>query len=230
MLAVGKHFFPAEARTPADDVREALRDAERLVATLRETGPQIVQLLHLLDQIFDGLDRLEAGGMDVRVERARFETVQARLGRCKGRFLARAGGGLLPLGGDGELLGGHKGYGLALLVDVLCGVLPGALYADLVYPQTPGGTSLPSGIGHFFGALRVEAFRPLAEFTTAMDDLQRRLKGAARAEGQRRIYVHGEKEFEEAERRSRTGIPLNPKVLAELEAIAGELDVEFSPL
>ena len=152
----------------------------------------------------------------------------ADTGRVAEQLLGRAGGGLLPLGGDGELLGGHKGYGLALLVDILCGVLPGALYADLVYPQMPGGTSLPSGIGHFFGALRVDAFRPLAEFTAAMDDLQRRLKSSPKAEGQSRIYVHGEKEFEEAERRSRAGIPLNPKVLAELETIAGELGVECS--
>jgi L-2-hydroxycarboxylate dehydrogenase (NAD+) len=139
----------------------------------------------------------------------------------------RAGGGLLPLGGSGELLGGHKGYGLALLVDILCGVLPGALYADLVYPQTPDGKPLPSGIGHFFGALRVEAFRPLAEFRAAMDDLQRRLKNAPKAEGQNRIYIHGEKEFEEAERRSRAGVPLNSSVLAELGGIADELGVEF---
>jgi L-2-hydroxycarboxylate dehydrogenase (NAD+) len=46
----------------------------------------------------------------------------------------RTGGGLLPLGGEGELLSGHKGYGLALLVDILCAVLSGAAYADLVYP------------------------------------------------------------------------------------------------
>ncbi|MFL7794691.1 MAG: tetratricopeptide repeat protein [Anaerolineae bacterium] len=91
-MVVGKHFFSAEAHTPADNIREALGEAERLVATLRETGPQIVQLLHLLDQVAEGLDELELGGMDVRVERSRFETVQAQLGRRKGRFLARAGG------------------------------------------------------------------------------------------------------------------------------------------
>jgi tetratricopeptide (TPR) repeat protein len=92
---VGKHFFSAEARTPADGVREALGDAERLMASLRETGPQIVQLLHLLDQISEGLDELEEKGMDVRAERSRFETIQSQLGRRKGRFLARAGEALV---------------------------------------------------------------------------------------------------------------------------------------
>jgi len=141
----------------------------------------------------------------------------------------QAGGGLLPLGGAGELLGGHKGYGLALLVDILCGVLSGACYADLVYPHSPDGRPLPSGIGHFFGALRVDGFRSTAEFEAAMDDLQRRLKDAAKAEGQSRIYIHGEKEFEEAERRSREGIPLNLQVLEELRGIAKGLSVEFNP-
>lgn len=139
----------------------------------------------------------------------------------------RAGGGLLPLGGVGELLGGHKGYGLALLVDVLCGVLPGAAYANLVYPKGEDGSPLPSAIGHFFGAWRVDAFRPVEAFKEAMDDLQRRLKNAAKAEGQDRIYVHGEKEYETAEENAEKGVPLNPKVTADLRALGEELGVTY---
>ena len=154
-------------------------------------------------------------------------TPTTETGRVLENFKQRAGGGLLPLGGAGELLGGHKGYGLALMVDVLCAVLSGAAYADMVYPKTPDGKPLPSAIGHFFGAWRVDGFRPVEEFKAAMDDLQRRLKNAPRAEGQSRIYVHGEKEYEEAERRSRDGIPLNPKVAADLRAIGEELGVEY---
>jgi len=138
----------------------------------------------------------------------------------------RAGGGLLPLGGEGELLSGHKGYGLALLVDVMCAVLSGAACADMVYPKTPDGKPLPANIGHFFGAWRVDAFRPVEEFKAGMDDLARRLKEAPKAEGATRIYVHGEKEYEEAERRSRNGIPLNPKVAADLRGIGEEVGVE----
>ena len=65
-----------------------------------------------------------------------------------------AGGGMLPLGGISELLGGHKGYGLALLVDILSGVLSGGGYADNIYPVDENGQSLPSNVGHFFGAMR----------------------------------------------------------------------------
>ena len=91
MVVVGKHFFSAEAHTPADDIREALGEAERLLANPRETGPQIVKLLYLFDQISEGLDELGERGMDVRAERSRFETIQSQLGRRKGRFLAQAG-------------------------------------------------------------------------------------------------------------------------------------------
>ena len=143
-------------------------------------------------------------------------------------FRQLAGGGLLPLGGAGELLRGYKGYGLSLWVDIFCAVLSGAAYADTVYPKTPDGKPLPSKIGHFFGAWRVDGFRPVDEFEAAMDDLQQRLKNTPKAEGETRIYVHGEKEYEEAERRSREGIPLNPKVAADLQAIGEELGVEYN--
>ncbi len=140
----------------------------------------------------------------------------------------RAGGGLLPLGGVDELLGGHKGYGLALLVDILCGVLPGAGYADTVYPKAADGKPLPANVGHFFGALRVDGFRPLAEFKATMDDIIRRMKGASKAEGQQRIYIHGEKEFEATEERMAKGIPLHPNVVADLKAIAEELGISYA--
>jgi L-2-hydroxycarboxylate dehydrogenase (NAD+) len=139
----------------------------------------------------------------------------------------RLGGGILPLGGAGEELGGHKGYGLALLVDILCAVLSGAGYASHVYPKDAAGKPLPANIGHFFGALQVDAFRPLEEFKASMDDIIGILRKSAKAEGQERIFVHGEKEFEMAEERMREGIPLHPKVLADLQAIAKELAVPF---
>lgn len=138
-------------------------------------------------------------------------------------IMKRGGGGLLPLGGSLEESGGHKGYGLALAVEIFSAVLPGALYANRVYPKDSEGKPLPSGIGHFFGAMRIDAFRPKEEFKCDMDDLIRRLKDAPKAEGAERIYVHGEKEFEEAERLAREGIPLNAKVADELRVIAKQL-------
>jgi L-2-hydroxycarboxylate dehydrogenase (NAD+) len=135
------------------------------------------------------------------------------------------GGGILPLGGAGEEQGGHKGYGLALLVDILCGVLPGAGYTTGVYPRDESGKPLPADIGHFFGALKVDGFRPLGEFQDSMDDLVRGLRSSAKAAGQQRIFIHGEKEFEATEERMRLGIPLHPKVVADLRALGEELKV-----
>jgi L-2-hydroxycarboxylate dehydrogenase (NAD+) len=136
-----------------------------------------------------------------------------------------ARGGLLPLGGVGELFGGHKGYGMALAVDILSGVLSGAGYADTTYLHDSEGKGLPANIGHFFGALRVDAFRPVDEFKATMDDLIRRLKAAPKAPGQGRIYIHGEKEFEAAAERQRHGILLEPAVVADLSRYADELGV-----
>lgn len=147
--------------------------------------------------------------------------------RVLDNFRARRGGGLLPLGGAGELFSGHKGYGLALMVDILSAVLPGAAYANMVYPKTPQGKPLPANLGHFFGTIKVEAFRSVDGFKLTMDDLILRLKNSPKAEGANRIYIHGEKEYEEAERRAKEGIPLDEKVTADMRAIAQELNVKY---
>ncbi len=143
--------------------------------------------------------------------------------RALDEFRRNAGGGLLPLGGLGETLGGHKGYGLALWVEIFSALLSGAAYATLTYPKTPEGRPLAANVGHFFGAWRIDAFRPADEFRAAMDELQGLLKRAPRAAGQERIYVHGEKEYEALERNLREGIRLDPRVAADLDALAREL-------
>jgi L-2-hydroxycarboxylate dehydrogenase (NAD+) len=137
------------------------------------------------------------------------------------------GGGMLPLGGAGELLGGHKGYGLAAWVDIFCGVLSGGAYANQIFGLEAPGSRRPGILGHFFGAWQVEAFGSLSDFQASMDDWQERLKGSRKAEGQDRIYVAGEKEFEETERRQRDGIPLQDVVFADLQALGAEYGVEI---
>lgn len=135
----------------------------------------------------------------------------------------RIGGGLLPLGGMGEESGGHKGYGLALVVDVFAALLSGGAFSDLTYPVDKSDRPLPANIGHFLGAIRVDGFRPLSEFKATMDDLVCRIKGSSKLEGVSRIYIHGEKEFETSERRQREGIPLCHEVALDLQTIAKDL-------
>lgn len=148
-------------------------------------------------------------------------------GKILENMKTRAGGGLLPLGGAGELNAGYKGYGLMLLVDILSGVLSGALYADNVYPKDAKGKPLPSGIGHFFGAIKIEAFRNLEDFKNDMDDIITKVKESSKATGQDRIYIHGEKEFDAAKENKEHGIPLDSKVVYVLQEIANEFDVPF---
>jgi L-2-hydroxycarboxylate dehydrogenase (NAD+) len=155
-------------------------------------------------------------------------TPTTNTGQVLDNFVQRAGGGLLPLGGAGEEMSGHKGYGMGLMVEILSAVLPGAAFLTHVYPRDAEGKPQPANLGHFFGAWRIDAFREPAEFKADMDRLIRELKGGELAEGAERIYVHGEKEFEQADRRAEQGIPLGAKVEASLKQIAAELDVEYN--
>jgi L-2-hydroxycarboxylate dehydrogenase (NAD+) len=121
------------------------------------------------------------------------------------------------------VLGGHKGYGLGAAVEALSALLSGAAYATRTYPRTPAGRPLPADLGHFFGAWRIDAFRPPDEFRAAMDELQQLLKNAPKAAGQERICIHGEKEAEALERSRVEGIALSPQVAADLDVLALEL-------
>jgi L-2-hydroxycarboxylate dehydrogenase (NAD+) len=147
--------------------------------------------------------------------------------RVLDNFNTRAGGGLLPLGGAGEEFSGYKGYGMGLMVEILSAVVPGAASLTSVYPKADDGSALPANLGHFFGVWRLDAFRPSDEFKADMDNLIGELNSAELAEGAARIYVHGEKEFEEADVRSQGGIPLEATVEASLKQIAADLGIAY---
>ncbi len=133
------------------------------------------------------------------------------------------GGALMPLGGI-DLMRGYKGYGLALLVDIFSGVLSGASTgAQVGHPNE----NIPADVGHFFAAINIEAFRPIEEFKEHMDRLLGELKDAPKALGQERIYIHGEKEFELAEKYEREGVPLMVEVVDSLKATGAEVGLPF---
>jgi len=134
------------------------------------------------------------------------------------------GGALMPLGGT-DILSGYKGYGLSLLVDILCGVLSGASFGKAV--GNPG-ENRGANVGHFFMAFRVDNFRPLEEFKADMDSLIRQLKDAPKAEGQDRIYIHGEKEFIKSEIYQHEGIPLLPEVVKSLVEAGKKVGLDFN--
>ena len=140
------------------------------------------------------------------------------------------GGALLPLGSDREH-GGHKGYCLALMVDVLSAVLSGANWG----PFTPSFTlrgdpplrSVGQGLGHFFGAMRVDAFREGAEFRAQIDDFVRTLRNTRPAPGTKGPLIPGDPEREAEEERAREGIPLLPAVVNDLCEVSRQTGVPF---
>lgn len=133
------------------------------------------------------------------------------------------GGALYPLGGP-DFLRGYKGYGLAMMVDILSGVLSGAAFGkDVSDPKKP----VPANVGHFFAAIRLDAFRDPLDFKKDLEALFTQLKTAEKSEGQKRIYIHGEKEFELAEKYTKEGIPLLEEVVKSLVQAGNEIETPF---
>jgi L-2-hydroxycarboxylate dehydrogenase (NAD+) len=131
-------------------------------------------------------------------------------------------GALLPLGGAEES-GGYKGYGLAAMVEVLCGVLSGSSYGPLI--ALLWATERPSVLGQFFMALRTEAFGSLEEFQQRLQDLQRLLKEGPLAVDATEVLIAGEKEARATERNRRDGIPVHPSVVAKLDELGAKAGV-----
>jgi len=132
------------------------------------------------------------------------------------------GGAVLPFGGA-------KGSALAIWMEIMGGVFTGAAFAGQMrglYEDFSG----PQGIGHVFLVIRPDLFMPLAEFQARMDEMIERLKASGPAEGVDEVLMPGEPEVREEARRSRTGLPLGPEVLAALEAEAAQAGVPLPPL
>lgn len=129
---------------------------------------------------------------------------------------------LTPLGAFPEL-SSHKGYGLALFVEALCGQLAGAAWAK--YVVFTRGEPRPSNTGHAFLAWRIDAFRPLDEFLAHMDEMLHELRTAQPVDGAERVLVPGDPEYEAERDRRANGVPLHPKVLQDLRALGEELGV-----
>ena len=141
-------------------------------------------------------------------------------------MLHQRGGGLLPLGGEGELLAGYKGFGLGMLVDILCAVASGGTFGRAVKDSE----ITAARVCHFFMAMRLDLFRPIEEFKKDMSAMLADINSLRPAEGASRVYYAGQKEQEaEAESQVR-GIPLEEKVWQTLCTIAGELKVPIPKL
>ncbi|UAY51667.1 Ldh family oxidoreductase [Ferruginibacter albus] len=140
------------------------------------------------------------------------------------------GGALLPLGGDKEH-GSHKGYMLGSIVDIFSAVLSGANYGPWVPPfpaYVPMPENMPGeGIGHFFGAMRIDAFRPAEEFKANMDQWIQRFSSAKTSEGHEKVIIPGEPEREMEADRMQNGIELLQPVIDDLTTLGKKFEIEF---
>jgi L-2-hydroxycarboxylate dehydrogenase (NAD+) len=140
------------------------------------------------------------------------------------------GGALLPLGGDRDH-GSHKGFCLGAWVDIFSAVLSGANYGPWVPPfvsfLAPPPDPVGQGIGHFFGAMRVDAFRPTSEFKDHMDNWITRFRSAKTIDGQPAVVIPGDPEREFETSRLKEGIPLNEKVVQDLKELAVKMELQL---
>lgn len=141
----------------------------------------------------------------------------------------KEGGALLPLGGDREH-GSHKGYALGSIVDIFSAVFSGANYGPWAPPfvsflplsENPVG----EGLGHFVGAMRIDAFRPAEEFKSHMDNWISRFRNTEAVEG-KRVLIPGDPEREMEAERVNGGIPLNSKVVEDLTEIGDKFSIQL---
>lgn len=137
---------------------------------------------------------------------------------------------MLTLGGD-RIHGSHKGFCLSSIVDIFSAVFSGANFGPFVPPSV---AYLPllnkktgEGTGHFFGAMRIDAFQPADEFKAKMDEWIETFRSSKPIKGQKHVLIPGDPEREAEEKNMRDGIKLVPAIRDDLVEIAKELGIEF---
>jgi len=144
--------------------------------------------------------------------------------------ILKKGGALLPLGSDREH-GSHKGYALGSIVDIFSAVLSGGSYGPWA-PPFPAYIPLPQnmpgeGLGHFFGAMRIDAFRPAQDFKSNMDNWITRFRNATPIDPVQKVLIPGDPEREAHEARMLTGIPIVEPVVLDLQEVGARFGIQL---
>lgn len=135
--------------------------------------------------------------------------------RVLSNIINKTGGGILPLGGSGDLTSGYKGYGFAMLCEIATAILSGGTTSNYIY-KTPGR----SNIAQCFIAIDYGMFGDKKEIEASLSKYLDEVRNSAKADGQERIFIHGEKEAEARDRVLKEGVYLNDKTYAEMQMIA----------
>ena len=128
-------------------------------------------------------------------------------------------------------MGGHKGYALASMVDILTAVLSGANWGPFTPPfalrQEIPERSVGKGIGHFFGAMEIDGFMDVTEFKKRIDEWISVLRATKPSEENRPVLIPGDPEHKQEQIRKKEGIPLSDAVVADLRSIAKQTGIPF---
>lgn len=133
----------------------------------------------------------------------------------------KKGGGILPLGGDSEKYGGHKGYGFGMIAEILASILSQGLTSNNSHIGSTSGTC------HSFIAINPNLFGDPEAIKAHFSEFLKEIRESPKAEGQTRIYTHGEKEIEAQERILKEGIPVNENTIKEMQDICKELGIDM---
>ena len=131
---------------------------------------------------------------------------------------------MTPLGVSKEM-GGHKGYGLAMMVEILSATLPGAQFAPVRIARDP--LAMLPDVGHFFLAMNPEAFRDKGEFQRDMDDMIDALRKTRPVDPDQPVLVPGDPEYAAREERERDGIPVPDTLATLIRNLARDCNAEF---
>jgi len=132
-----------------------------------------------------------------------------------------------PLGGIGEEMGGHKGYGYATVVEILSAALQAGSYLRMLSGMGEDGQKIPYPLGHFFIAINTEAFMGAESFRRTAGNILRELRGSKVAPGEERIFTAGEKEYLIEQERDKKGVPVNEGVQKDLLEVRDTLGLDF---
>jgi L-2-hydroxycarboxylate dehydrogenase (NAD+) len=130
--------------------------------------------------------------------------------------------GLHPLGGGNEEMGGHKGYGFSMIVEILSSIISMGTTSNHVEQKEK-----EAGVCHFFMVIDPKIFGDPVAIEKHLNNYLDEIRDSQKAQGQDRIYIHGEKEAETTVRRIEEGIEINDKTLIEIKELAEDLGLDL---
>ena len=134
---------------------------------------------------------------------------------------------MTTLGGIGEALGGYKGYGYAMVVELLSACLQDGAYGKALNGVDENGNKVPYHLGHFFIAIDTNHFLGEELCRKKAGEIIRAVRASKKAPGQDRIYSAGEKEYDVWQQRKDSGVPINEAVQQEMNKVRDDLGLKY---